>query len=513
MSVLDGTGDLPSGWAWARLGDLGAWTGGGTPSKANPGFWAGGEVPWVSPKDMKAERVGEAAERITVAAVRSSAAKMVPAGSVLCVVRSGILKHTFPVAIAECALTLNQDMRALTPAAGVDADYVRLFLALSNDAILHRCAKDGTTVASINPDQLAAISVPLAPAAEQARIVKEVKRLSAELDEAEAALAQARASLAEYRASLLHAACTGQLTAAWRAARPPPAENGPALLRRVLAERRAAWERAELARLHARGKPTPVGERWKARYSEPAAPDMNNLPELPPEWTWASLDQLSWASNYGTSTKCDTDETGIPVLRIPNVQSGSLEWSNLKYTKDTFDLRNSDLLATGDLLVVRTNGSPGLLGRAAVIDHPTNRPSYFASYLIRFRLLGSPMLHKWIAALFGSGLVRRQVDRSAATSAGQYNISQTNLARFALPLPPMDEIAQLLSELADNVLIDEGWPNSETAASLRQSILHAALTGRLVPQDAADEPAAALLARLRADPAVPRRTRKQARAA
>jgi type I restriction enzyme, S subunit len=233
---------------------------------------------------MKSDRVGEAAERITLAAVRSSATKMVSAGSLLCVVRSGILKHTFPVAIAECDLTLNQDMRALTPAAGVDANYVRLFLTFNNDAILHGCAKDGTTVASINPDQLAAISVPLAPVAEQARIAKEAKRLLTELDEAEAALTRARRSLADYRASLLHAACIGQLTAAWRASRPDPAEDGPALLRRILAERQAAWERAELARLHARGT-APTGDGWKARYQESVGSNVDGLLTLPGGWT------------------------------------------------------------------------------------------------------------------------------------------------------------------------------------------------------------------------------------
>jgi len=269
----------------------------------------------VSPKDMKAERVGDAAERITLAAVQSSAAKMVSAGSILCVVRSGILKHTFPVAIAECDLTLNQDMRALTPAEGVDADFVRLFLTLNNDAILHGCAKDGTTVASINPDQLAVIGVPLAPVAEQARIAKEATAILADLDEAEAALARARTGLAEYRASLLHAACTGQLTAAWRASRPHPTEDGPALLRRILAERRAAWERAELARLHARGKPAPIGEGWKARYPEPEAPDVKGMPELPDGWTWASFGQLFQVLIGST-----------PLRAMPQYWNGDIAW-------------------------------------------------------------------------------------------------------------------------------------------------------------------------------------------
>lgn len=381
---------------------------------------------------------------------------------------------------------------------------VRAYLAASASGV-------GGSLMRSNAGVAGTLSLPLAPLPEQHRVVAAIETQFAELDEAEAALARARAGLAEYRASLLHAACTGQLTVAWRASRPPPPENGPALLRRILAERRAAWERAELARLHARGKPAPVGDGWKARYKEPVTPDMEELPSLPHGWTWASLDQLSWNTNYGTSAKCDTGEVGTPVLRIPNVQSGVIKWSNLKYTKAETDLEQADYLAFGDLLIVRTNGSPGLLGRAAVIDQPCSQPTYFASYLIRFRLLGAATLHQWVAILFSADLVRKQIGRYAATSAGQYNISQTNLARFAIPLPPMGEVAQLVEELADDTLTEDGYPADETAATLRQSILHAAFTGRLVPQDPADEPAAALLARLRAAPAAPRRGRATGR--
>ena len=61
----DGPWGLPEGWVWARLGQLGRWTGGGTPSKANAAFWANGTVPWVSPKDMKVDVIGDTEDFIT----------------------------------------------------------------------------------------------------------------------------------------------------------------------------------------------------------------------------------------------------------------------------------------------------------------------------------------------------------------------------------------------------------------------------------------------------------------
>src|SRR3977135_1293471 len=85
---------LPEGWCWTPLGDLGTWMGGGTPSKANAAFWSNGTVPWVSPKDMKVAVIGETEDKITADAVEGSSAKYVPEGSVLMVMRSGILRHS-----------------------------------------------------------------------------------------------------------------------------------------------------------------------------------------------------------------------------------------------------------------------------------------------------------------------------------------------------------------------------------------------------------------------------------
>src|SRR5436190_19039254 len=76
-------------------------------------------VPWVSPKDMKVAVIGETEDKVTAAAVEGSSAKYVADGSVLMVMRSGILKHSFPVAVTDRIVTLNQDLRALTPHSGI----------------------------------------------------------------------------------------------------------------------------------------------------------------------------------------------------------------------------------------------------------------------------------------------------------------------------------------------------------------------------------------------------------
>lgn len=153
---------LPDSWSWARLGGLGSWKGGGTPSKANADFWTNGTVPWVSPKDMKVSIIGETEDKITTAAVEGSSAKYVSESSVLMVMRSGILKHSFPVAVTDRIVTLNQDLRALTPHPCLDPTFVARYLALAESRVLTECAKDGTTVDSIEVAALERLPVPVA---------------------------------------------------------------------------------------------------------------------------------------------------------------------------------------------------------------------------------------------------------------------------------------------------------------------------------------------------------------
>src|SRR4051812_15333398 len=92
---------LAPGWRWESLGDLGEWRGGGTPSKADARFWSGGSIPWVSPKDMKQERIADSEDHITPTALRESAARLIAPGSVLVVTRSGILERVLPVAVTD----------------------------------------------------------------------------------------------------------------------------------------------------------------------------------------------------------------------------------------------------------------------------------------------------------------------------------------------------------------------------------------------------------------------------
>ena len=159
-----------------HLRNAGTWSGGGTPSKANADFWDNGDIPWVSPKDMKTFELHDSQDKITAKAVEASPAKLVPAGSVLMVVRSGILAHTFPVAIARRPVTLNQDMKAITPKAGLSSEFLAYLLRAQASTILNSCTKSGTTVASVETKQLQALPFWVPSIELQSKIVEELDK-------------------------------------------------------------------------------------------------------------------------------------------------------------------------------------------------------------------------------------------------------------------------------------------------------------------------------------------------
>lgn len=420
---------------------------------------------------MKVPVLHTAEDRITELAVAQSSTRVVPAPSVFLVTRSGILSRTLPVAVTAVDAALNQDLKALVPREGVNPHFVAYALKSAERDILSECSKHGTTVASIDLDRLLRVTIPVPPESEQAEVVAQLDSQLSRLAVASSTLERVRTNLKRYRASVLQAAVTGRLVpteASLARAEGRSYEPASELLARILEERRARWK--------ASGK--------RGKYKEPIAPDTESLPELPEGWCWATVEQLSWDSSYGISQKCIPDGFGPPVLRIPNVRSGRITLDNLKYATIPEALPRDAALSDGDLLVIRTNGSDSLIGRAALVER-LDRELYFASYLIRFRLVGGRTLGTWVGSVWDSSVVREHVLAGAASSAGQFNVSLRSLTSVPIPMPPSAEQARVSAELSRILTITEATEVSAAAdlarlKGLRSSILQAAFRGQLV---------------------------------
>lgn len=173
-------GRIPKSWEVKRFGDLGRWRGGGTPSKSNSQFWQG-KIPWISPKDMKDEFISDSEDHISENAISDSSCNLINSNSILVVVRSGILKHTLPVAISTTTLAVNQDMKALTVGNQTTPLFVFHYLKSNNQKILRSVLKAGNTVESVDFSVFSDYPIPLPHIDEQLKITNIVEEISKKL--------------------------------------------------------------------------------------------------------------------------------------------------------------------------------------------------------------------------------------------------------------------------------------------------------------------------------------------
>ncbi|MDN3712526.1 restriction endonuclease subunit S [Paracoccus cavernae] len=204
---------------------------------------------------------------------------------------------------------------------------------------------------------------------------------------------------------------------------------------------------------------------------------------------------------YGTAAKCSYDPTGTPVLRIPNIQSRRIDRSDLKTAHFAKKEIEQLALRAGDILVIRSNGSPDLVGRVALVtEHETD--CLFAGYLIRLRLSATEALPEYVRLCFESDEVRAIIEAASKSTSGVNNVNSTQLKEIELPLPAVDEQREIVHRIETafakiDRLAAEAAKALKLLGHLDQRILAKAFAGELVPQDPTDEPAEALLARIR----------------
>ena len=337
-------------------------------------------------------------------------------------------------------------------------------------------------------------AVPLAPLPEQRRIVAAIETQFTRLDAGVAALERARANLKRYRATVLKAACEGRLVpteAALARAEGRAYEPADQLLARILAQSHARWEAAHPGK----------------RYVEPAPPDTGNLLELPEGWCWATVEQLAsleprsiQSGPFGSSLHhSEFQDSGVLAIGIDNVLDGQFSMGKQhRISPEKFEqlgkykARPLDVLITVMATVGRCCVVPANLETAIITKH-VYRISVNQELVIPFYLM---------FALLGGQEVRRQVlgETRGQTRPG---INGTILKQIAIPIPPFAEQHCIVAEVERRLSVVAALEREveaalARAARLRQSILKRAFEGRLVPQDPDDEPASALLERIRA---------------
>ena len=361
----------------------------------------------------------------------------------------------------------------------LDSRFVEAFLLSSEawDAIDKMKTGGSDSGLNLTHERFRGLQIPIAPLAEQKRIVAAIEEAFSKLDAGEAGLQKVRQQLRHLRNTVLSAAVTGKLTD--QLAEDVPIRTSIPLLGLTQVED-------------------------------------TMLEALPESWEWVTLGSVSEiAGGIQKQPKRAPNKNPVAFLRVANVGRGQLDLSQIH----NIELFEGELarygLRSGDLLVVEGNGSPEQIGRCALWSAQIEVCTH-QNHLIRVRPK-EYLLSKYLELFWNSPGGSRRVQNVASSTSGLHTLSTGKLKVLPVALPPVAEQIRIAAEVERQFsFIDAAERAVETgllrSAALRRSILKAAFEGKLVPQDPTDEPASVLLERIRAErlasaSTTPKRTR------
>ncbi len=204
-------GLIPKHWQLTPLRFLVNFVSGATPDTGNGTFWDG-DIPWVSPKDMKCDEISDAVDHISSEALTTRALHLIDPGAVLIVVRGMILAHSFPTAVTTRRVTINQDMKALLCHESVDPRFLRDFFRGIAPLLVSLADESAHGTRKLETEVLGRLVIPVPPLSEQKAIVAHIVAAISRLDHVRSATEATVTLLKERRSALITAAVSGQLS-------------------------------------------------------------------------------------------------------------------------------------------------------------------------------------------------------------------------------------------------------------------------------------------------------------
>lgn len=194
------------------------------------------------------------------------------------------------------------------------------------------------------------------------------------------------------------------------------------------------------------------------------------------------LGELIDELKYGTSKKADYDIEGFPVLRIPNINNGEIDSSDLKYVPLDDKEYNQLSLQEGDILVIRSNGSLSIVGQCAIVRKKCENWVY-AGYLIRIRCTHE-LLPEYLNYIFQSYQVRKQIVEKSHSMSGVNNFSADKIKQLEIAWYPVEVQKQIVDRLNSifgklNEIEKQYNTLSEKLDKLPQTLLCKAFKGEL----------------------------------
>lgn len=431
--------EVPGNWCWTCLGNITEIIGGGTPLSKVDEYYKDGNIPWISPVDLSGYNdiyISHGAKNITKLGLEKSSAQLMPSGTVCLSTRAPIGY----VAIAKNELCTNQGFKSFLPSTCYVPEYLYWYLK-GNKKLLESYAS-GTTFLELSGSKAALVEFPLAPFAEQQRIVDRIESLFDKLDEVREK-AQAVIDSFELRKSvILYKAFTGELTGRWRK------EHGVGL---------DSWS------------DTTIGEQAEL-ITKGASP------------RWQGIEYTD-------------DKSQTLFVTSENVREGYLDLTKEKYLSNKInDIQKRSVLNYGDILVNIVGAS---IGRAAIYNLRQLANTNQAVCIVRLK---SGISNEFVCAYLNSPIAQLYYYDSKVETA-RANVSLGSISAMRVNMPTGSEQEEIVNVL--NKVLEKEQKTKETAEAIldqidiiKKAILAHAFRGELGTNDPAEESAVELLGKI-----------------
>lgn len=412
--------EIPDNWCWVRLGDVGKIVGGGTPKTDVLEYWINGNIPWITPADMKnikGKYIYHGEKYITSLGLNKSSAQLMPKNSILFSSRAPIGY----IAITKKEVSTNQGFKSIVPFDVSLTNYIYYALLALVDSI--KKIGTGTTFKEVSGSVVEKIIIPLPPLGEQKRIVKKIEEVLNQIEilkvnEEKLALLQKNFP-DKLKKSLLQAAIQGKLTQQL-----PTDDNVEDLLAEIRKEKEKLIKEKKIKKQ----KPLPPITAEEIPF------------EIPVNWRWVRLGDVSHNVQYGVTASAK--KTGdARLVRISDIQENNIVWDLVPYCNIVDKLKEVYVLKENDILFARTGGT---VGKSVVVKNVLPN-AVFASYLIRLnynRLLN----YRYIKYFMESDLYWKQLNDGTTVTA-QPNCNGNTLSKMIIPLPPLNEQKRIVEQL------------------------------------------------------------------
>lgn len=413
--------DIPESWKWVKVGNVGSWSSGATPSRTNPAYY-GGIIPWLKTGDLNDGFIKKIPEFITDLALEKTSVRLNPVGSVLMAMYGATIGK---LGILDISATTNQACCACIPYEGIHNKYLFYYLMSMRRSYIGMA--EGGAQPNISKEKIVNSLIPLPPLAEQKRIVAKIEELLPLIGRYAVAyekLEQFNAKFPEdMKKSILQYAIQGKLVE-----QRPEEGTGEELYQQIQAEKqhliaeKKIKKEKPLPEIAENEIPFDIPESWKWVHLNNIAESIVDCPHSTPKY-------LDMETEYCTiDTNCIDGKGDITKWRYVDADTYTARIARLTPQKDDIVYTREGSICRAAIL---PEGPKVCLGQRVMLIRSAN--GVFPQFIRR--LLMSPMV------------IRKLTEQQKGIGAKHVNVS--DVCNLILPLPPLAEQERIVAKLEE----------------------------------------------------------------